>query len=282
VSDLWSTILGLSGQIEAWILDLTGSLWIYPGIYVLSVIDGFFPVVPSESVVIASATAWSQTGSPMLVGIWLAAALGAWCGDQVAYLIGAQFKVTRWRLFKTDKGKALLGWADDMLERRGSSFIIAARFIPMGRVIANMSAGALRYPHSHFMKMDAVGAAIWATYTVLLGMSAGQIFQDNLLVSIVVGVAAGILMGFVIDRIMQRFGFAKPELPDLADQIELNEASALARTERREQRVEHRVERRELRHGKEGADGDQPDGDGAGSDPDSDTADAPNDGNHAS
>lgn len=217
MNSIWDTIVGFSGQIEEWILHLTGSLWIYPGMYALATIDGFFPVVPSESVIIASATAWAQTGSPWLPGIWLAAVAGAWTGDQIAYGIGRMFNVTQWKIFKGDKGNAALAWAEDALERRGSTFIIAARFIPMGRVIANVSAGALRFPHRRFMAIDAVGAVIWATYAVVLGIFAGSLFKDSLLLSIVVGVVAGIAMGFLIDRVMQRLGFSTPDVPRLAE-----------------------------------------------------------------
>ncbi|WP_152649752.1 DedA family protein [Demequina oxidasica] len=220
MNNLWDTITGFSGQLEEWILQLTDSLWIYPWMYILSVVDGFFPVVPSESVIIASATAWAQTGSPWLPGIWIAAATGAWCGDQIAYGIGRLFDVTKWKMFNTEKGKASLAWADSALEKRGSTFIIAARFIPMGRVIANISAGALRYPHRRFMGVDAIGALIWATYSVVLGIFTGSLFSDNLILSIVVGVVAGIVMGFVIDRVMQKIGFSPPEVPDLSKQIE--------------------------------------------------------------
>lgn len=219
MSNLWDSIVGISAQVESFVLALSESLWIYPGVYVLCVIDGFFPVVPSESVIIASATAWAQVGNPWLPGIWLAAAAGAWCGDQIAYFIGSRFDVTRWRIFHTEKGKQSLAWAESALETRGSTFIIAARFIPMGRVAANLSAGALRFPHKRFMGIDAIGAIIWATYSVILGIFAGSIFS-NLLVSIIVGIVGGVILGVLVDKILTKFGFGVADLPDLSEQVD--------------------------------------------------------------
>lgn len=248
-------ILHFSSSVEEWVLDLAESLWIYPGILTVSMIDGFFPVVPSESVIIATSTASQQTGSPILILIFLCGAVGAWLGDQIAYLIGARFDPRHWRLFKKDRWRRTLDWAETQLERRGTTFIIAARFIPMGRVVVNLAAGALRFPHRRFMGVDAIAAGVWAAWSVALGTIAGAIFpEDNLVLSIVIGVAAGVVLGFFVDRILGWFGLSEPDLPDLVHDIEESlspeERERAAeyerqRLQRREERAEHRAERKE-------------------------------------
>lgn len=219
MNEFWHLLTDWVGAVEEWTLTLTESVWIYPSVWALAVIDGIFPVVPSESVVIASATAWAQTGTPIVWIVWIAAALGAWCGDQIAYWVGSRFDVRKHPFFARARVRKTLDWAETTLERRGTTFIIAARFIPMGRVAVNITAGALRYPKKWFMAVDAVAAVIWATYGIALGVWAGSIFE-NLLVSIAVGVTGGIILGIVIDKILQRLGFAEPELPDLVADIE--------------------------------------------------------------
>ncbi len=214
-------ILHFSSLTEEYVLALSESLWIYPGVFALSVIDGFFPIVPSESVIIATATAALQTGSPILVLIFLCGAVGAWLGDQIAYLIGAKTDVRRWKLFKRERWRRGLDWAETQLERRGPTFIIAARFVPMGRVLVNLSAGALRYPHRRFMGIDAIAVTLWSAWGIGLGSAAGAVFpEDNLLLSIVVGVVAGVVLGLFVDKILSWFGLTQPELPDLAGDIE--------------------------------------------------------------
>ncbi|GMA36263.1 DedA family protein [Demequina litorisediminis] len=170
---------------------------------------------------------------------------------RLAYLIGARADVRRWRIFKRGRWLHALNWAESQVEKRGTTFIIAARFIPMGRVVVNLTAGALRFPHRRFMGVDAVAVTIWALWSILLGTIAGAIFpEDNLLMSIAVGVAAGILLGFFVDRILGWFGLSQPELPDLASDIEESltpeERARQEELERhREERKEHRAERRE-------------------------------------
>ncbi|GIG54795.1 DedA family protein [Demequina activiva] len=251
-------ILHFSSTVEEWVLELSESLWIYPGVFGVSLVDGVFPVVPSESVIIAVSTASYQTGSPILVLIFLCAAVGAWCGDQLAYAIGARFDVRQWRLFRRSRARRALDVAETQLERRGTTYIIAARFIPMGRVLVNLTAGALRYPHRRFMGVDALAVSIWAAWSVAVGTVAGAIFpEDNLVLSIIVGVVAGVVLGMLVDRILGWIGFESPELPDLAGDIQESmtpeeRARADELERQRLARREERVERREERRGRTG------------------------------
>lgn len=248
MDDALDWILHLSTRLNDAILAFSESLWIYPLTFLMSLIDAIFPVVPSESIIIATSTTSVQTGSPILILIFIAGATGAWCGDQIAYLIGSRFDVRKWGLFTRPKARAALDWAEHQLERRGTTFIIAARFIPMGRVAVNLTAGALRYPHRRFMGVDAVAVSIWAGWGIALGTIAGSIFpEDNLLVSIVVGVVAGTVLGFFVDKLLSLLGFGTPELPDLAGDIEerIETGQIEIRPTLRERRDERREARRE-------------------------------------
>lgn len=255
-------IIHFSSTVEEWVLALSESLWIYPGISAVSMIDGFFPVVPSESVIIATSTTSYQTGSPVLVLIFLMAAVGAWCGDQIAYLLGAKANVTTWRLFKRPRWRRALDVAETQLERRGQAYIIAARFIPMGRVLVNVAAGALRYPHRRFMGVDAIAVTIWSAWSIALGTVAGAVFpEDNLLLSIVVGVVAGGVLGLFVDKVLTWFGLSQPDLPDFAGDIEQSltdeeraeqDRQAALREERRHERFEKRASQRPIRRHRAG------------------------------
>ncbi|WP_062200786.1 DedA family protein [Demequina salsinemoris] len=220
MNDTLDWILHMSDRLNEGILTFAESLWIYPLTFLMSLIDAFFPVVPSESIIIATSTASIQTGTPILIFIFLAGATGAWCGDQVAYWIGSRFDVRNWGAFTRDRPRHALDWAEHQLERRGTSFIIAARFIPMGRVAVNLTAGALRFPRRRFMAVDAVAVALWAGWGILLGTVVGSILPDNLIFSIIVGVITGVVLGLLVDKVLALLGFTKPELPDLAGDIE--------------------------------------------------------------
>jgi membrane protein DedA with SNARE-associated domain len=214
-------IVHFSSHLEDAILAAAESYWIYFWLFAMSLIDAVFPLVPSETIVIATSTLWKQTGSPLLPLIWLCAAAGAWCGDQLTYLIGSRIHIRSFRLFRGPKGQRTLDWAEHALKHRGAAFIIAARFIPFGRVAVNLSAGALGFNHRRFMVIDAIAVSIWATYGVLIGITAAEIFENNLLVSIVVGVAGGLALGWLVDRILARFGVKVPD----ADEAPAEEAA---------------------------------------------------------
>ncbi|WP_430867685.1 DedA family protein [Demequina aurantiaca] len=245
MNNLWDWMIHFGSKVEVLVLTWSESLWIYPGLFMVSLIDAIFPLVPSESVVIATSVTAASEGNPLLIGIFLAAACGAWCGDQIAYLIGAKIDVRKIGLFKRERWRRSLDWAETKLETRGSTFIIAARFIPMGRVVVNLMAGALHYPHRRFMAIDGVAVVIWAGWGILLGTVAASIFKDKLLLSIVVGIVGGTVLGILVDKLLSKLGFGTAALPDLAGQIEVEtEEQRVARiAARREARQENRARR---------------------------------------
>ena len=228
MSGIWDWLVHLSGNVEMGILDLVESLWIYPSVFAVSLIDAVIPVVPSESVIIGAASAWQSVGKPILPLLFLAGAAGAWCGDQTAYFIGTKVDVRHVKFFKRPKILAALDWAEHALEHRGTLYIIAARFIPMGRVAVNLSAGALRFPRRRFMAVDAVATSVWAAWGILIGTAAASLLGDNLLLSIAAGITGGIVLGFAVDKVMRLLGLSAPELPPLAEQLEADEPQPAA------------------------------------------------------
>jgi membrane-associated protein len=189
-------------NLEAWILALAASGWIYPALLGFATIDGFFPPIPSESVVITLAVSAHATGSPNLLLVLVIAAVGAWTGDQIAFSLGRAIGTERIAFLRTARGRKAVAWAERALAHRGASFILAARYIPIGRVAVNMTAGAVGYPRRRFMAFSAIAAVTWALYSVLIGLVAAQWLGHEPLLAMVVGVVIGIAAGFVIDRIL--------------------------------------------------------------------------------
>ncbi|NYI40659.1 DedA family protein [Demequina lutea] len=226
MNTFWDWVVHLSANLNSGILSLVESIWLYPSVFAVALFDAIIPIFPSESVVIGSASAWQSVGHPNLVFLFIVAAAGAWCGDQTAYLIGTRLDVRSIKFFRRPKVLAALDWAERSLEHRGALYIIAARFIPMGRVAVNLTAGALRYPHRRFMAVDAVATSIWAAWGILIGTVAASLLGNNLLLSIAVGVTGGVLLGLAVEKVMALFGLTAPEMPDLAGEIEHREEPA--------------------------------------------------------
>jgi membrane protein DedA with SNARE-associated domain len=212
--ELMTVLQDWISAIEGWVPMLAESLWVYPALMLFATIDGFFPPVPSESVVIALASLSVSEGSPNIALVALAAAVGAFTGDQIAYLIGSRVDVHRLRVFRTPRGRRTLAWAEHALAHRGSSFILAARYIPIGRVAVNMTAGALGYPRRRFVGLTALAAVTWAAYGALVGAGAGVWLADHPVIAVVAGVVVGTMVGIGIDWVLRRWtGLDKTPLP---------------------------------------------------------------------
>jgi membrane-associated protein len=173
-------------------------------VWAMTTVDGVVPPVPSETLVVAVAVASVAGDGPPVLLLVLVAALGALCGDLLAYAIGRGVPVRRLRLFRTPRGAAGLDWAQQALESRGASFVIAGRFVPVGRVAVNMTAGATGFPLRRFLPAIVVAGLLWSCYTTLLGVSAGVFLGRHPLVAMVVGAATGLAVGVVVDSVSSR------------------------------------------------------------------------------
>lgn len=164
-------------QFTEWV---SGAWWSYPLIFAVSMIDAFFPVVPSESVVITAGNL-ASSGDLWLLGVIAAAAGGAIVGDNISYAIGKYAgEHTVKRLFRSDKARRGFEWAEEQLERRGFYIIVIARFIPGGRTAVTFSSGYTHaMPWRRFIVADVCAGLIWGTYAAMLGYIGGKTFEDQ-------------------------------------------------------------------------------------------------------
>ena len=162
-----------------WLEHYSGSPWFYVVIFSIALLDSVVPVVPSESLVIIGGVSaglhqlhWSL--------VIVAAAAGAFAGDNISYQIGNQFSTSiRKRYERSVKGQRRLQWAHNQIQLRGGELLITARFIPGGRTLLTLSCGITNQDRRWFMKWIAIATPIWAMYGTLLGFIGGRSFQDN-------------------------------------------------------------------------------------------------------
>jgi membrane-associated protein len=221
--------------VENWILTLAASPLVYVGMYLFAVIDGFFPPIPSESLAIALAALSVASGRPILAPVIAAAAAGAFTGDQIAYAIGKRLAEHRLPLLGGPRWAKTLGWAQRSLERRGASFILAARFIPVGRVAVNMTAGGVGYSRRRFVGLTAIAAISWSLYSAAIGIGAGTWFKGHPMGAIIVGVVVGLLIGTVMDLGLRRLEHLRDRA---AQQVEPSQPTASGQPPHRGRRQE--------------------------------------------
>ena len=66
-------------------------------------IDGFVPILPSETLIVALGALSVTSGQPNMWWVMAAAALGAIAGDNMAYMLGRQIGVERFRWMRKPK-----------------------------------------------------------------------------------------------------------------------------------------------------------------------------------
>jgi membrane-associated protein len=186
-------------QIADWV---SGAWWSYPLIFSVAMVDAFFPVVPSETVVIIGGNL-AASGDLNLAFVILLAAAGAAVGDNISYGIGTlvgERTVKRW--FSGEKSQRRLQWAERMLDERGAYIILIARFIPGGRVAVTFSSGYIpTFPWRRFVVYDAVACLLWASYAALLGYFGGKTFENHPWFGLLIALGVALSLGFVVEAI---------------------------------------------------------------------------------
>ncbi len=163
-------------------LDGWSSHWWFLGIiFAIAFFDSVIPIVPSETcVIIGGVAAGGAAHHQKLPLVILAGAVGAFLGDNTAYLIG--YRASNYlqrRAERKPKFARKLDWASGQIAARGGLLLITARFIPGGRTALTLASGVTKQSHRWFAKWVAVAATIWATYAALLGYIGGQLFATN-------------------------------------------------------------------------------------------------------
>lgn len=206
------------------ILAAAGSPWVLLATAALIIIDGIFPVVPSESVVIGLAAIGVGTGHPMLLLLGLVAAAAAWVGDNLAYEIGRAIGVTRFRWMRRPWFVRATTTAATALDRRVSSAVLAGRFVPGGRVAISLVAGATRVPRRTYRPLTVASSSLWAGYSLLIGTVGGAWVAAHPVLGVTVSIAVGIGVGILIDQLLTVIRLrraalvSQPDVPQLPEQ----------------------------------------------------------------
>lgn len=147
---------------------------------IIPALDAIFPVLPSETVIIALGVATAGSADPRIALLVACAAVGAFLGDNLSYTLGRRFgpRVER-RFFRGDKGAPRRAWAERSLEQFGMQIIVVCRFVPGGRTAVTLSCGIIGYSRPRFVIATAVAGTIWAVYSFFLGRLGGQAFEDR-------------------------------------------------------------------------------------------------------
>ena len=172
-------VAGVITDLTDWLDRVSSHHWFLLVILVIAFLDSIIPIVPSETCVIIGGVA-DSLGTQNIIAVITAGAVGAFLGDNTAYLIG--FRASDWfrrRAERKPKFAVKLAWAQTQIMQRGGLLLITARFIPGGRTARTRSCGITRQKRSWFVRWVALATVIWATYAALLGSIGGEAFEDD-------------------------------------------------------------------------------------------------------
>jgi membrane-associated protein len=176
-----------------------GSPWVYLAICAFAAIDGFFPAVPSESLVV-SAGVFAATGEPNVFAVIGVAAAGAFAGDHISYLIG---RTAGGRLLERAKPgsrkAAALERGGRLLDERGGTILIVCRYIPGARTAITLTAGAVRYPLRTFSTFDGIAALSWGAYSAMIGYVGGAAFEEEPLKGLALGLGLALTVTLLVE-----------------------------------------------------------------------------------
>jgi membrane-associated protein len=181
----------------------------YLAVLAVAAVDVLCPIIPAETVLIAS-DVLAARGDLSLWFLIPAAAIGGFTGDNIVFFLGRRLGDPAARkLFKSKRAQARLDWAERAIGRHGAVLIVVARFLPGGRSGTTFAAGGLDMAWRRFATADAAAAIAWAVYASMLGYIGGASFQHSFWKPMLAALAVGAALGLIAEgyrRVQKRRG----------------------------------------------------------------------------
>jgi membrane-associated protein len=155
--------------------------WALVGLLVVIFIESgvLFPVLPGDTLLfvagmLAAGTAAAGQANFQLWQLLVFIPIAAVLGGQVGYFIGRYVGTAMFKPNARFLKQRYLEEAHAFFEQRGPFAIVIARFVPIVRTLAPITAGAARMSYSVFTLFNVIGAVAWGIGVTLLGYWLGQ------------------------------------------------------------------------------------------------------------
>jgi membrane-associated protein len=179
-----TTVMALPSFMDP--LTLVGyfGAWALVGLLVVIFIESgvLFPVLPGDTLLfvagmLAAGTAALPDGDQVNFHLWqllVFVPIAAVLGGQVGYWIGRSIGTSMFKPNARFLKQRYLDEAHVFFEQRGPFAIVLARFVPIVRTLAPITAGAARMGYAVFTLYNIIGAVVWGIGLILLGYGLGQ------------------------------------------------------------------------------------------------------------
>ncbi len=102
-------------------------------------------------------------------------------------------------LARGDRGQRTLDRAERLLDRHGSTLVVAGRYVPGLRSATALASGITRFPLRRFVVLDTVGAVTWASLAAGIGYLGGSAFEDSTLLSFALSFGVALSLAAAIE-----------------------------------------------------------------------------------
>lgn len=199
-------LIDYTDALQELVVDVASGWWTLLALFGFVTVNGFFPPLPSDSLVITLGSVQGEPGTPWWPWVVLVAGTAAVLGDLTAYRLGAVIGrgmlegQGRFRWMRRPTMLKTLIWARHELDKRGVMVIFVGRFIPGARVAINFVAGSTGYSLPRFLLIDAAASFVWAAWLIGLGI-AGEAIFDSTLIAMALGIVMALVVGLLCERL---------------------------------------------------------------------------------
>ena len=126
---------------------------------------------------------------PLLIGVFLAAVIGNFCGYYIGRYLGVKLFVREESWFFK---KSYLERTRMFYDKYGARALVLGRFLPVIRTFVPVFAGAVRLDLKKFALYNVIGGALWVGILISLGYYFGNKFPQ------IMDYATYIIIGFIV------------------------------------------------------------------------------------
>ena len=174
--------------------SLLHSPWLLPLLAFVIALDGPFPVLPSETLLMsATSIGFVERDVAAVAGLFVASVVGAAVGDLVVFVLGrSSHRILAGRI---DSHCGLSSWVRRHMLLRPGIALVGARFVPGGRLVSTAAAGRYGLPMRRFVPWSIASSVVWAVYMLAIGAALGPLTGGSPILSLVAGAVIAVLTG---------------------------------------------------------------------------------------
>jgi membrane-associated protein len=174
--------------------------WVYP-LGALSVaLSAVLPPMPSTTLFVALGSLSASSGHLNSVLLATAMFAGAVAGDLATFLLVRHVKLHERSFFTRPRWQSAFRSAGRRLKAKGLPFVLASRFVPLGRLSLNVAAAVTGQPLRGFAAHSALAALLWSAYAVGVGTLSGSWPALSTEVAVLLAIVFSLLLGTLINH----------------------------------------------------------------------------------